>query len=435
MFKTVKQHCAKAGICAALIAVSVSTVFAAPVDTYGTLSVSGSVIKGSKNGAAARLRGMSLYWSHGNAGRDFYNSSVVNWLAEDWHANIVRAAMAIEPEWSPTELPYLKDANGNKQRVTAVVDACIAKGIYAIIDWHDHNAPTHQSQAISFFTEMAQKYKGKPNVIYEIFNEPDQESWDVIKNYAKPVIEAIRKVDSTNLIIVGTPKWSSDVETAASSPLTGYKNIAYAFHMYASEDWHFTSYMKAADNAISKGLPLFVTEWGLTLASGDGAINTSRVDAFMSWMETKQLSSCAWSICDLTETSAALKAGSKDGSNWKHNVSTTGNWGASDLAQTGTYMRNKLRTLNPEWSPAVSVHKSTRSTSNTGLQFHSVNNAISVNLGPAPWNTVQVFSLSGRLLNTFVNATGMITLPKQIGASFLKVSRNGIESVVEIPSM
>jgi endoglucanase len=99
---------------------------------------------------------MSLYWSQSKAGRDFYNSEAVNWLADDWHANIIRAAMAIEGDWSDSEKGYLSDPATNKTRVKAVVDAAIAKGIYVIIDRHDHNALDHQNQSVTFFKEMAQ---------------------------------------------------------------------------------------------------------------------------------------------------------------------------------------------------------------------------------------------------------------------------------------
>jgi endoglucanase len=318
---------------------------ATPVEQHGALAVvSGQVV--DKNGVPPQLRGMSLYWSQAKVGRDFYNTSVVDWLATDWNVKVVRAALAVEGDWSPVEKGYLSDAQGNTARIKTVVDAAIAKGIYVVIDWHDHDAIKHQAQAVSFFTEMSQLYGKQPNVIFEIFNEPLDISWSSIKSYSQTVIQAIRK-NSDNLIVVGTPKWASELIPPAKDPITGFKNVAYAFHMYASEEWHHKHYIKRADSAIAMGLPLFVSEWGLTPASGNGNINMQWVEEFWSWMESRKLSSCAWSLSDASETSAALKAVTWNGDgSAKHNVSTTGGWSTSDLTQSGNWLRDKFRQSN-----------------------------------------------------------------------------------------
>ncbi len=411
--KSALLKCIKASCISAIIASSLAfNSYSAPVDTYGALSVSRNVING-KNGNPVQLRGMSLYWSQAKAGRDFFNANIVNWLATDWHANIIRAAMGIEGDWSVVEKGYLSDPNTNKARVTAVVDAAIAKGIYVIIDWHDHNATAHQSQAISFFTEMAKNYGKKPHVIYEIFNEPDNESWDQIKSYSTEVIKAIRAQDPDNLIIVGTPKYSSDVETAANSPITGYSNIAYSFHMYASEKWHHDNYMTAANNAINKGIPLFVTEWGLTEASGSGNINVDWVNQFVNWMEQKKLSSCNWAIADLSETSSALKAGTWDSQgNLIHKVSTSGNWNTSDLSQSGNYMRDKLRSLNPAYTPAVNItsgEKAHRSLSNAVLKMTGNNYQLLLGNNHS-WETATILTIQGKVISRFVLSKGTSTI-------------------------
>jgi endoglucanase len=54
----------------------------------------------------------------------------------------------------------------------------------------------------------------------------------VIKAYHVKVIAAIRANDPNNVIVAGTPDWSSDVVAAAQDPING-TNIAYTFHYYA----------------------------------------------------------------------------------------------------------------------------------------------------------------------------------------------------------
>jgi endoglucanase len=124
---------------------------------------------------------------------------------------------------------------------------------------------------------MAKRYKGVPNVIYEIWNEPTPVSWDSVKNYAVQVITEIRKYDPDNLIIVGSPHWDQDVDVAAADPIKGFKNIAYSFHFYASDPNHQEKLRAKADLALKKGLPLMVTEWGVGESNGNGRFDKALV--------------------------------------------------------------------------------------------------------------------------------------------------------------
>ncbi len=94
-----------------------------------------------------------------------------------------------------------------------------------------------------------------------------------MKNYAVQVIAEIRKYDPDNLIVVGSPHWDQDVDVAAASPITGFKNIAYSFHFYASDPNHQDGLRAKADKAIKMGLPILVTEWGVGEASGNGVFD------------------------------------------------------------------------------------------------------------------------------------------------------------------
>ena len=185
------------------------------------------------------------------------------------------------------------------------MDAAIANGIYVIIDWHDHQANLHTSQAKAFFEEMARTYGSTPNVIYEIFNEPLDVSWaNVVKPYADTIISAIRKIDPDNIIVVGTPSWCQGVRAAARNPVTQPANVAYALHFYAGS--HTAELRAWAREAITLGGPLFVTEWGTCLASGNGAVDSASTRLWLKFMDSTGLSWCNWSICTKEET-ASLK--------------------------------------------------------------------------------------------------------------------------------
>lgn len=289
-----------------------------PITTSGN-----KVLIGGQQGS---ISGNSFFWSNtGWGGEKYYNASVVSWLKADWNSRLVRAAMGVDDSGG-----YISDTS-NKTRLMAVVDAAIANDMYVIIDWHSHNAHNYKTQAIAFFQEMATKYGNKNNVIYEIYNEPLAVSWSsVIKPYAKDVIAAIRAIDPDNLIVVGTPNWSQDVDVAANDPITGYANIAYTLHFYAGS--HGQSLRDKATTALNKNIPLFVTEWGSVNADGSGNVATSEADAWMAYMKTNNLSNANWSINDKAEGASALVAG----------ASSTGGWVASQLTASGAYAKNAI---------------------------------------------------------------------------------------------
>lgn len=116
------------------------------------------------------------------------------------------------------------------------------------LDDHPSNFGLFQ---IKFFTYIAQTYGNNPHVMYEPFNEPLQVSWDSVKAYHKTIVDVIRKYDPDNVIILGTTTWSQDVDIAANSPLTGYKNLMYTCHYYAAT--HKQDLRNKVTTAINKG--------------------------------------------------------------------------------------------------------------------------------------------------------------------------------------
>lgn len=292
------------------------------VGIHGTLQVQGNKIV-DQSGKPVQLRGMSLFWS--NWAGPWYNENAVDTLAKDWKAGIVRAAMGIE-----VENGYLSNPAAEKAKVIAIADAAIARGIYVIIDWHDHNAHNHTEQAKTFFAEMAQKYSNTPNVIFEVYNEPTQVSWDQVKSYAEQVLGSIRGTGANNLVIVGSPTWSQDADIAANNPITQYQNVAYTLHFYAATHKQFLR--DKANTALGKGLALFVTEWGTCAADGNGSVDANETAIWLSWMEQNSISWANWSLFDKNEACSALVPG----------TSATGPWADGTLTPSGMLVRPKI---------------------------------------------------------------------------------------------
>ena len=187
------------------------------VKLHEQLRVKGTRLVDAKDKDVA-LHGMSFGWH--NWWPRFYNADAVHELATKWNCTVIRAAMGIEPDSG-----YIKNPKRSLELITNVIEACIKENVYVIIDWHDHNI--HQEKAVEFFSDMSKKYGANPHVIYEIFNEPDHETWAEVKTYSEGVIKAIRANDPDNIILVGSPHWSQDVHIAAADPIKGYSNLMY----------------------------------------------------------------------------------------------------------------------------------------------------------------------------------------------------------------
>lgn len=312
--------------CCCLVSFSVSQT---PIEKHGQLKVeSGQVV--DQHGIAPQLRGLSFSWSIWK-GQKYYNTDVVDWICSDFKVSLIRVSMGVEPKGG-----YLDKPEFQQKLVTTVIDRAIQNGVYVLIDWHDHHAEKHVEASKAFFAQMAQKYAGNPQVIYEIFNEPDHQSWSVVKDYALQVISVIRQYDQDNLIVVGSPRWDQNVDEAADDPITGYQNICYSFHFYASDNRHQEPLRQKANYALAKGLPLFVTEWGVGEADGDGRFDLELTKKWMNWMENNKLSWVCWNITDKKETTAFMKPG----------ANIKGRWSEKKLTPNGLYLRKLLNKLN-----------------------------------------------------------------------------------------
>ena len=291
--------------------------------TSGALHVEGTQLADS-NGNPIQLKGLS---SHGLAWfPEYINEECFRQFREEWDVNVIRLAL-----YTAEGGGYCTD--GNKESLKTLIRNGVKyatnQDMYVVIDWHilsDNNPNIYLEEAKAFFAEMSEEYKDYNNVIYEICNEPNGgTSWRDIKSYAVQVIETIRANDDDGIILVGTPNWSQCVDQAAADPITDYDNIMYTLHFYAAThtDW-LRDTMKSA---MDKGLPIFVSEYGICDASGNGAIDEYQTEQWMSFLDDYGVSYVAWNISNKNETSAIFKSSCKKVSGFSENdLSASGKW-------------------------------------------------------------------------------------------------------------
>lgn len=298
------------------------------------LHVNGTALM-NESGDTVQFKGMSFGWNV--LWPRFYNAGAVRHVVEDWNAEIVRAAIGVEIDDNECQVQnYLKNPEFGKESACTIVDAAIDNGVYVIVDWHAHGL--HTEAAVEFFTFMAEKYKGVPNVIYEIWNEPSYKdhvnqidyTWAEIKEYSETVIAAIRTIEKDAVIVVGTPRWSQNVDDAANDPITGYDNLMYTLHFYAGT--HKQWLRDKGDYAMSKGLALFVTECGGMNADGQGPIDVESTNAWIEWMDANKISYAFWSISDKKETCSMLYP----------SALSEGPWEDEDISPWGKFVKESL---------------------------------------------------------------------------------------------
>ena len=308
-----------------------------PVQRHGALHISGNHIVDS-SGKVFMLQGMSTHgimWSDDSNRYPFsgiLSEASLKVLRDDWKCNAVRIAMYTE-EWGGYTTGYAAQA---KQKVITGVTNATKMGMYVIIDWHilkDGNPKTHQSEAIAFFTEMANKYKNYNNVIFELCNEPNGGvTWaGQIKPYCQAVTNAIRKTGAKNLIICGTGTWSQDIDQVLGNKLSD-SNCAYTLHFYANThtDW----LRQRLQKCYNSGLPVLVTEFGTCDASGNGGFNESQTRQWYSLLANLKVGWFNWSAASKNETASAFKPGTNLAA-----IST----GESQLTQSGKLIRTLFR--------------------------------------------------------------------------------------------
>lgn len=301
----------------------------AKTTTYYDASAGRLHVKGTKlvdkKGHEVQLRGVS---THGLSWYPQYvNDKCFAQLHDKWGANVVRLAMYTE-EYNGYCSGDAKNRSDLKKLIKKGVRLAKKHKMYVIVDWHilsDGNPNSHKKEAKAFFREMSREFKGYNNVIYEICNEPNNgTSWKEIKSYARCVISTIRKNDKKAVIVVGTPTWSQDVDQAAADPIKG-DNIMYALHFYAAT--HKADLRNKMTAAINKGLPVFVTEYGICDASGNGAIDKKEADRWVQTMDEYGVSYIAWNLSNKQESSSIIKSSCSKVSGFKKSeLSDEGKW-------------------------------------------------------------------------------------------------------------
>ena len=316
---------------------------ARPSET-GYLHVQESVLA-DEDGNEVQLRGVSthgLTWYP-----DFINAEFIRDISDDWNCNFIRFAMY-------SEIYCGEDKDESLSLLIKGIDAAISADMYVLVDWHilhDYDPNMNKAQAAEFFAMISEKYGDIPNLIYEICNEPNGETdWSDVARYANEIIPLIRKNAPSSIITVGTPEYDRNLGSAQMRPLD-FENVMYVLHFYTAS--HHEGLLGELKAAYEAGLPVFISECGISEASGDGTINFDSAVQWFSYLKEKKISYAVWSLSDKDESSAFFKPGFKP-----DHVPED-----DELTLSGTWVRDLIRGADPKTIPYEEgiVEKSRRS--------------------------------------------------------------------------
>jgi hypothetical protein len=169
-------------------------------------------------------------------------------LMASWGANVVRLALN-QGFWLSSSVAYSPEYAGTVDQQIAWAEAA---GLAVILDlhWSDQGnsstTPAAQRMAdqnsIAFWSSVAERYQGDGKVLFELYNEPHDVTWDVWRNGGssgegwnavgmQTLLEAVRNTGADNVVIAGGLDWAYDLSGVPAQELDGY-NVAYATHPY-----------------------------------------------------------------------------------------------------------------------------------------------------------------------------------------------------------
>ncbi len=317
-----------------------------PVGKHGALKLANvdgytAPVIVDKNGTPFQLRGASTHGLQWDGMYPYVNKNSFQSLRDEWGVNMVRLASYVTQGGYTAGKKDLLDT-----KIQEGVQYATDLGMYVIIDWHIHsengenqNPNSYKAAAKEFFQKYATMYKNYDNVIFELCNEPVGTKWydesgNDLYTYCKEMVKTIRDCDSNALVVCGTNTWSQDVEDVAKKPLKddGFDNVLYTFHFYAAT--HYENLMQKVKTATADKTPIFVTEFGICRADGNGIYDTANADAWIKLLDEYNISYACWSLCNKNEAAAYLLPSCSK---------VNGGWVESDLSTTGKWLVNTYR--------------------------------------------------------------------------------------------
>jgi endoglucanase len=258
------------------------------------LKVVGTRILNSR-GEPVVLRGVncaSLEWTSDGQGHIVQS---VKTAIDAWHVNHIRLPLS-QDRWFGKAREQTDEGKAYRALVKEVVDLCASKGVYIILDLHwsdvgewganigQHSMPDENS--LAFWKDLAPVYANHPAVLYDLYNEPHDVTWDVWLNGGtvtdKPggwrptagktfnavgmqtLLDAVRATGANNVVVAGGLNWAYDFDGILDGRQLKDPNgngVIYANHAYNNKGHGVDVWIARMEQATAK-FPVIVSEFG-----------------------------------------------------------------------------------------------------------------------------------------------------------------------------
>ncbi len=202
-----------------------------------------------------------------------------------------------------------------QQAIKKYVKLIHEQHMYVILELH-WNAPGDEKatgqkkmadadHSLSFWSDIATSFKNNQTVIFDVYNEPHDISWNCWKDSTsgdcgdiagmQQLLDAVRKTGAKNVIMAGGLDYARDLshwlEYKPNDP-TG--NLVASWHMYGNKKceetgicWNTSVISHLIDN-----VPVIAGEFG---ESPDGSVcGTNTINTFVQWLDERRTGYVAW---------------------------------------------------------------------------------------------------------------------------------------------
>ncbi len=279
------------------------TVLAAPP----ALKVSGLHVT-DLDGHRVHLKGVnaaSMEWTSNGEGHIL---DTVRTAVTGWHANVIRLPLS-QDRWFGKAPEQKDDGAAYRALVRQVVDLCDSLNSYVMLDLHWSNAGDWGKQigqhlmpdvnSLAFWKECAAAYANRSCVMFDLYNETHDVSWQVWKDGGDVVetdrrkgtslkytaigmqklLDTVRATGAKNVVVAGGLDWAYDMSGFLNGSQlvdpTG-SGVIYANHDYPFKGDTFDKWLTKMKAATAK-IPVIVSEFG----SGGSGRNNLQGDSWI----------------------------------------------------------------------------------------------------------------------------------------------------------
>jgi hypothetical protein len=330
----------------------------------------------NSRGERVWLRGVntaSLEWTSDGEGHIL---ATVATAIRDWDANCVRLPLA-QDRWFGKAPEQNGDGKAYRALVKHVVDTCSERSCYVILDLHwsdagqwgkqigQHVMPDRNS--LEFWKDLAGTFRNDPAVLFDLYNEPHDVSWDIWlrggqvterasrRNPARTyeavgmqaLLDAVRDTGAQNVVIAGGLDWAYDMSGFLAgkrlSDLRG-NGVIYANHTYPFKGDTVERWIAKMETATAT-IPVIVNEFGSESRSGAGRNGEEWVRQVLQALEDHHWSWTAWDLHP--------SAGPRLISDWRY----------SPTPFFGKWVQQALKGTLPRYTSPVSASRAMKTSS------------------------------------------------------------------------